>query len=295
VLPWLAAAGVLGFTLTQAWHLRGPASAEAGSRGAALAVDKGPLEIKLHGSTPTLAWSPDSARVAVASAFEYYGFSQRARRYRAHTGIYVVDPQRRTHRKVSKGQGYHPLWLDKRTVAWGHSPYELGTAGLYVARLSKRGARVRRVGTFKGVYHTRRANKGRAVVMYSGFPEYKRWVRVSLKTGTFTAVPGAARNSWNAPAKAVRSQCRQKVGAVRARITAGGRYLVETASQNVPVPGKAYQFYNYNRGGGRSSCSRKGHCGPVKPCLSPNGRWLAYVTPAGPAGRFALRVMRIPK
>jgi hypothetical protein len=294
-MSWLAGVAVLALAVIHAGYQLGPPPAGAAGRLSAVSGEKQPLVIKLHGSTPTLAWSPDSSRLAVASAYEYFGFGRLAKQHRATTGIYVVNPSRRKHRRVSRDQGYHPLWLDKRTVAWGHSPYELGTAGLYVARLSKRGARIRRVGTFKGVYHTRRAKSGRRVVMYSGFPEYKRWVTVNLKTGSFKPIPGGSRDSWSAPAKAVRSQCLQKMGKVRARVTTTGRFHLETASQNVPLPGTPFTFYNYNGSGRRRSCSRRGHCGPVKPCLSPNGRWLAYVTQGSTTGRFRLRVVKVPR
>lgn len=293
-----AALSTLALAALHAGALLHEPAARAGARsgGAITGAITSPFTLRLHGSTPTLAWSPDSKRVAVASGYEYYGFSGQVRRHSQTLGIYVVDPKRRKGRRISTDQGYHPLWLDKHTVAWGHSPYERGTPGLYVARLGGRTAKVRRVGTFKGVYHTRLARRRGHVLLYSGWPEYNRWVEVNVRNGRMSPSPaaGGSRDSWTAPPKAYVSQCRQRVGKIRTGVTPTGRFLLETATQNVAVPGIPFRFYNYNGTGTRRSCSAGGRCGPVMPCLSPDGKWLAYVTGSAHPGEFVFHVMAVP-
>lgn len=289
--------GLLGLTLHHARLLRTPPARAAVRAPAAVAE---PYSLRLHGSTPTMAWSPDGKRVAVASAFEYYGFGQIPKQLTGHTGIYVVDPAARSHWRVSTDQGYHPVWVDKDTLAWGHSPYEAGTPGLYVAALKGMQSSVRQVGTWKGVYHTGLATRGKRIVFFSGFPEYKGWVQVDLKTAALTPLAGAGAagkgaDSWVPPKGAMVSQCLQRAGGARAGISASGSFLLETRSQNVNVPSPPFLFYNYNGSGTGTSCDKAGHCGAVLPCLSPRGDSMAYVSPGGAKGVYTVTVMPVPR
>lgn len=293
----LAILGLLGLTAYHAALLGlAPGDARAGAK--IPASPSLPHSVRLHGSTPTLAWSPDGSRLAVASAFEYWGFDSVPKQLTGHTGIYVVDPATRTQWRVSTDQGYHPTWIDKNTLAWGHSPYEDGTPGLYVATLQGMKSSVRRVGTWKGVYHTGLAARGKQVVFFSGFPESKGWVQADLRTGALTPVAGAGAkgvDSWTPPKGVMTSQCLQRAGGARAGVTPAGAFLMETRSQNVQITELPFSFYNYNGSGKRTSCAVTGHCGPVLPCLSPRGDRMAYVSPGGATGTFTLTIMAVPR
>lgn len=293
----LALLGLLGMTIYHASLLgMAPGPAQAGAK--IPAPTQSPHTVRLHGSTPTLAWSPDGKRLAVASAFEYWGFESVPKQLTGHTGIYVVDPAARTQWRVSTDQGYHPTWVDKNTLAWGHSPYEDGTPGLYVATLQGMKSSVRRVGAWKGVYHTGLATRGGRVVFFSGFPESKGWVQADLRTGTLTPVVGASTKgvtSWTPPQGTMASQCLQQAGGARAGVTPSGAFLLETRSQTVQIPDAPFTFYNYNGSGRRTSCAVTGHCGAVLPCLSPRGDRVAYVSPGGATGTFTLTVMAVPR
>lgn len=287
--------------------LRKPA-ARAASRSAA---GNAATTIKLHGSTPTMAWSPDGKRLAFNAAFEYFGFRNERAQHGGKLGVFVLEVARGKIRRLTTNQGYHPLWLSSTRVAWGHSPYEHGKPGLYVARLQRRGKpRIKRIGKFKGVYHTLPGKKGR-VVFYSGWPEYKRWVWVKppsskthkLKVKVAKKKPprrppskkGYYRRprralSWKIP-KAVKDQCLQKAGGASVAVDASGNIQLTTPSQTVQIPQKAYIFHNY----GRSRCSVSGHCGPVRPCLSPKGKHLAYFSYKQNRSTYNLHVIEVPK
>ncbi|MDY0002424.1 MAG: hypothetical protein RBU30_14105 [Polyangia bacterium] len=297
VPPVIAALGILGLTAYHA-SILGMDQGEARAAGKIPAPSSLPHSLRLHGSTPTLAWSPDGSRLAVASSFEYWGFGNVPKQLTGHTGIYVVDPAARTQWRVSTDQGYHPVWVDKNTLAWGHSPYEDGAPGLYVATLQGMNSSVRRVGTWKGVYHTGLASRGGRVVFFSGFPEDKGWVQADLKTGNLTPLTGATAkgvDSWAPPKGAMTSQCLQQAGTAKTGVTPAGAFLLETRSQNVQIPDQPFLFYNYNGSGNRASCAKTGHCGAVLPCLSPRGDRLAYVSPGGAAGTYTVTVMPVPR
>lgn len=295
----LVTLGVLALALYHGYLLgHSPRSALAtGKGGVGLGGVTGPYTLRLHGSTPTLAWSPDSTRVAVAASFEYYGFGELPKKLASQTGIYVVDPARRTSWRVSQNQGYHPTWLNARTLAWGISPYEHGQEGLYVASLSGTSAKTRRLGALKGVYHLGLAAKSGRLLLYSGFPEDRGWVEVDPRTAAITARGGAGAKgvtSWNPPPGSRQAQCLQQVGKVRSSITSGGQILLETKSQNVMIPEAPFSFYTYNGTGRRRSCAAPGHCGPVAPCLSPKGDRVAYVSQGAQPGTFVLSIMDVP-
>jgi len=251
-----------------------------------------PVRITLHGSTPTMAWSPDSKRLAVNSAFEYYGFRRQLLKYRKHLGVYVVDLARRKTIRVTPNQGYHPLWLSKTRLAWGHSPYEAGKPGLFLASVTKRAGRVKRLGTYKGVYTTLLAKNGN-ILFYSGFPEYKRWVYANPRTGAVRATGQGGTSfgaGWSPPKALWKSQCLQKVGKTVASVNATTtRYLLKTANKSLLLPGKPYRY----RSAGAMGCRTTGTCGGVLPCVAPNGKRVAYFTQTATTGVFQLNVQQV--
>jgi hypothetical protein len=195
-------------------------------------------------------------------------------------------------------------------VGWGHSPYEKGTAGLYLATLGRR-IKVRRVGRFKGVYHTQAATRGR-ILMYSGWPEYKKWVYVNPRTGKMKpakarkrrrrrrppARPATKRSytttsSWTTPTGlAAKDQCKQQVGKISIQVDLHAGLRLTTTSQTLLVTRSHYIYSGYSLRRCRVASPR---CGPVRACLSPNGKFLAYFTHTSNRGQYQLNVIPVPR
>ena len=242
--------------------------------------------LRLHGSTPSLAWSPDSRRVVVNAAYSYYGHDEAIARHRDSLGIWVLGTGgERMH--VFGGQGYHPFWLGKDNVGWGHSRYEDGEPGLYTAPARPQ-APVRRIGRLEGIHRTLLARDGR-VLAYVGFPEYERWSLIDPDTGAVEPI-GELRevSSWKTPDKYARSQCRQQVGGARLIGVAEHGFVLQRAGQRWGLsPQGLFQF-----------SGRSGQSGPVRACLSPDGRWVALLSgpPQGAGGYAAeLRIAAVPR
>jgi hypothetical protein len=303
--PFVMVTAVITVGLCQVATMTFTRNAAAGPKSA-----RRTIRLTLHGSTPTMAWSPDSKRLAANAAYEYYGFRSEVSRNKSGLGVYVVTLKTGRSKRITANQGYHPLWINNNTVAWGHSPYEDGTPGLYIADLRRN--KVKRLGKYKGVYHTLFSTK-RRILFYSGWPEYKRWVLADVRTGRLKKVrvkrrrrrrpparPPSAKgswvtppgvSSWAPPAGKFKSQCLQKVGKVTAGASkARGVWLV-TKTQTVQLAPNAYMFYNY--GGSRCSVGAV-HCGAVKPCVSPNGRYVAFPTHAASTGNYQLNILPVP-
>lgn len=257
------------------------------------------IAVKLHGSTPSMAWSPDGKHLAFNAAFEYYGFSGQTRTYSGKLGIFALDVKKGKVRRITSMQGYHPLWLTNKVLAWGHSPYEKnGKAGLFMAKLKRKGTpKVKKVGSLKGVYHTLPAKK-KGVLLYSGFPEYKRWIRFHVRTKKITKVKTSGKrkgwgSSWSPPPGKYKNQCLQKVGNIRVKVdSSDGRIYLTTSSATIQLPHTSYSFHNY---GSKRSCSVTGHCGPMKACLSPKGKYVAYFASKQGKANYTLYVAPVPR
>lgn len=313
-LWWIAGAGALALLVAYQLATGGVGGDAAYAARKVRSSKSHTTTIKLHGSTPTMAWSPDGKRLAFNAAYEYYGFRTQRTNNAGHLGVFVYNTKRKKIRRVTSMQGFHPLWLTNTLMAWGHSPYEHGKSGLYTARLKRRGSpKVKRIGSFKGVYHTLPGKKKGRVVFYSGWPEYKRWVWVNIKKKKLQKIkkkvrrprqsppskkgssryrsPYRPNRSWDAPKGRYKNQCLQKVGKTSINMDSSGTITVTTATQNMQLPRRSYNFRNY----GRSGCPATGHCGPVKACLSPKGRHLAYFSSSGTKGAYYLHIMKVPK
>jgi hypothetical protein len=214
-------------------------------------------EWSVFGDTPTVAWSPDGARIAVAHQVNYLSAPDTS----GNSGIDVVDMRSGMPRRVHKGPGYHPVWLSNETIAFGCSTYECDNAeGLYL--LEK--GRAERV-LSRGVYHTRRAQSG-GVLFFSGFPEAEGWMLWDPATRAAEPVRGAKMNSWKPPAAALADQCPAQTRGRRVDVR-GGQIVVRDDET-----GKSHKLGAFPPW----KLEWPEDAGVIKPCLSPDGRYVVY-------------------
>ncbi len=214
-------------------------------------------EWSVFGDTPTVAWSPDGARLAVAHQVNYLSAPDTT----GNAGIDVVDIRNGTPRRVHQGPGYHPVWLSNETIAFGCSTYECNNdEGLY---LLQQGGRAERV-LSRGVYHTRRAQSG-GVLFFSGFPEDEGWMVWDPVTRQAQPVQGP-KSSWKPPVASLADQCPAKAGARRVGVVAG--QLIVRNDET----GKSHRLGAFPAW--KLSWPENG--GVIKPCLSPDGRYVVY-------------------
>lgn len=246
----------------------------------------------LHGNTPSMAWSADSSRLVVNAAYTYYGWRDQIEEHEHELGVYVVDPAKSSFVKVGAESGYHPLWLDPSTVAWGHSPYEHGAAGLYTSPADRR--EITRIGLMEGVYHTLPAKEG-GVLFWSGFPEDMGWASIEPAAQSPRSVPrpkGMSRedfkNSWKRPPGAFIDQC-AATGPGAPRVNFEGVWVVHSAGgEKMPLAGRPYVF-DYEGGPPKLPAPES----VVAPCLSPDGAWVAWLTHGGEKGDVVLQIKRL--
>ena len=266
---WLGAVLIMAFFVTQAGTI------VANIKG--LNTPDKMVDITLHGTTPTMSWSPNSDRLVINSAFHYYGDDHLINN--SNQGIYVIDVKTNKKTQIHNKQGYHPFWQDDQTLVWGHSPYEDGTAGLFKAN-EKGDWKVEKLGIFEGVYHTL-PGKNKDIIFWSGWPEYNEWVSYNPTKESITPLNLEGTSSWDTPSDHILNQCLQQVGTIRVRITENNLEL--TVNGKKLELGKTDPFiYSYN------------YSGPVKACLAPNGNYLAYIEKAT-EGDFKLSLVRIKK
>lgn len=268
--------------------LQGAAISEAGM-GPVLTV--GDTVFTLHGNTPSMAWSPDSSRLVVNSGYTYYGWEQQVTEHEAELGVWVVDPARSSFVKVSRQPGYHPLWLGNDQVAWGHSRYEHGDAGLYTSPADRRA--VTRIGLFDGVNHTLPAKEG-GILFFSGWPEDMGWSVVDPATGDPKVVSrprGTSkddhRSSWKRPKGLYVDQCAPSSSQVRVNFE--GRWRVyEEGEEPRTLKGQPYVF-DYDGGSPKLPAPES----VVWPCVSPDGQWVAWVSKGAQKGDLVLQIERL--
>ncbi|HHO49819.1 MAG TPA: hypothetical protein ENK18_02860 [Deltaproteobacteria bacterium] len=278
------ATGAVAVVVVGIVWLQGQAMTE---QGRAVAATQEHVRLTLHGSTPTMAWSPDGRRVAVSASYTYFGHEAAISSHRSELGIWVVDATSGEKRRISNEQGYHPIWLDDATVAWGHSPYEDGDDGLFVGMADE--LSVRRIGTMEGVYHTLPAKEG-GVLYWSGWPEEQGWMIADPATGLLSSAGvGAGVTSWQVPRNKVKSQCLQQVGKTRLMASRSGdepHWVIQSGGERHPLSMKPYVF-------GEDEFAPDEHKGMVRPCLSPDGKKVAFFV-AGEGETFGLRIGAVP-
>lgn len=272
---WAGAAALLGASWLQSL---------ATSDGTAIAAPSERVDITLHGGTPSMAWSPDSKRIAINAAYRYYGDEAQIERYRSELGVYVVDATTGAKVRVGTEQGYHPLWLDQNVVAWGNSLYEDGADGLWASPADR--SAPRRIGSVDNVHHTVRSKDGGIAF----FEMSHGWAVANPKTGAITRLPQAGRDSWVAPKDQTADQCLQQAnGAQLAQMEVEGkkRWVVRVGDQTHPLTPKPFAF------GVGDEWLPDGHKGLVRPCLSPDGQKVAFLVQED-GGGFRLRVGDVP-
>lgn len=236
--------------------------------------------LTLHGTTPTMSWSPNGARLVVNSGYHYYGEEGLLQAHADEQGIHVIDAQNGSHRHLHDQQGYHPFWLDDDTVGWAHSKYEEGSPGLYTADVGAK-AKATRHGTFEGVHNAYRGKEG-GIVMYLGWPDSEGWVVYDPETDK--RKPLDRSSSWTPPEDA-EDQCLQKVGQVSVTTSASG-LQIDVGGEKIEHKAPVFS-YTY------SGCTGE-HCGPVSACLSPNGRYVAYFKAGKEQASYTVEVLALP-
>ncbi|MBU0549855.1 hypothetical protein KKF91_06060 [Myxococcota bacterium] len=240
-------------------------------------------QLTLHGNTPTLAWSPDSKKIVTNEAWDYMVTPKTP------TSVKVLEVESVKVTQLSKVQGYHPFFIDDDTVVWGHSQYEEpGEPGLFKSKVSA--PSVERITALKGVNHTLPAKNGQ-ILLFSGWPDNNDWIFVNPQTYAITPHPipvakGEWIKSWDYPKELVKDICIQKVGDVSVK-TDLNAISVTLAGKEIKLAGKPYR-YEYDGADAH-------HKGPVKACLSPDGRHVAYFAdgPRGDQSEYTLKVVKL--
>ena len=249
-------------------------------------------ELSLHGSTPTMSWSPDSSRVVSNSSFEYYGFDELIEKRREDLGIYVLDVATGKSQKIYKEQGYHPFWVSPDRIGWGHSGYEDGTDGLFFSELEKpKVEKIKNKNIKHGVFHTVMGKDGKILFWknsgwHSFEPKTKKveWLETKREESKSWGA------SWDLPEELVQNQCLQKVDDVEVYIK-NGYYSLKTSKGEVTVTrDDPFKFFNY----GYNTCEvDPSHCGYVKACLSPDKNFLSYFIRAEGRTGYTLKIIDI--
>ena len=281
-VPALIVVSVLAVVLAQ---LGGLGTATGGGQQITLAPV---ATLRLHGSTPCLAWSPDGRRVVVNAAFGGYGEEGLMREHAREVGVHVLEVNRGRHVPIPFPKALHPFWLNHQEVGWVNDSGG-DRAGLFRARLGATAA-VEKVGRFESAHRAHLGRNGKILARLSSSKESPAWYWVHPRTGqsetAFGRVaPDKRPGSWDTPSAVIADQCPSKVGSVQARADATGIQL-QMNDQSYRLAGKAPFVY---RGYGPD-----GHMGPIQPCLSPDGKHLAYLTASDDAHAYSLEVVRVP-
>ncbi|MEL6545635.1 MAG: hypothetical protein AAFQ82_13470 [Myxococcota bacterium] len=251
------------------------------------------MRFALHGSTPTLAWSPDGSKLLMNAAYEYFGFDEEEKRDFDELGIFVVDTKSGKKRRLWSKPGYHPLWLGDAQIAWGVSSYEdHNNAGLYLATLEGDDTVARRVEAApQHVLNTRPA-KGSGVVYFTDdWNGSSGWFRYDPREDRVSEVAKGDRQfgaSWFPPKQHVDNQCPQSVEDVSVSVSSEG---VTVRSEKYP-DGKVLSAEGPLRFEPQAgSCdSTDAFCGPIMPCVSPDGRSVALIKKGDSRGKLEVEI-----
>jgi len=244
------------------------------------------FSLSLHGSTPTLAWAPDSKRLAFNSAFQAFDDAAETGPAKSSAGVYVWEVGEKAAARVSREPGYHPSFTDATTLAWSNSGYDWGQDGIFTADLKAKGAAPKRLLEVEWVSRVAPA-KDRDLLYHAG----SGWRAINPKTGTMSAAfpqcesadehdfdPACEQGAWDLPHHLVADQCLKEVTNLSLRVLDGKVVeLTETADDSEKsrrFDEKPLYIFKHDY--------KEGAAGPVGPCLSPDGTKVAWVA-AGPA------------
>lgn len=250
------------------------------------------MTFPLHGSTPTLAWSPDGKKLLMNAAYEYYGFDKEEERDLDVVGLYVVDVESGERRRVWSKQAYHPLWLSNDQIAWGVSEYEdHEDAGLFIATLDGEDTVARKVKTpDENVLNTQPAKGGGVLFFADNWTDQAAWYRYDPREDRVTEVAKGEREygaSWYPPSQYVDDQCMQSVEDVDVRVNDGVTVRSEAHPEGKELSSTPPFKFEPMAG----SCDTlEGKCGPVLPCVAPTGRHVALIKGEQESGKLTVEV-----
>lgn len=262
-------------------------------RGRPAATDR--ASYPLHGSTPSLAWSPDGRRLVVNAAYEYFGFDAEAERDADVLGIHVLDVARGTFTRVWDKPGHHPVWINGNQLAWGVSEYESysNEAGLFIGNLDGAELTVRRVDDAKdSVLNTHSARAGGVLFFAENWTDEAAWKRYDPREDRVSQVVTASANtgeSWRVPQKHVLSQCQQAVEGVVVSVDDDQVFVERNGEKKVLLEAPPMKFSPMAEGG----CDNADRCKPVLPCVSPDGKHVALIRSTETRGVLSLELFTL--
>ena len=252
------------------------------------------VNLVLHGSTPTMSWSPDSKRLVANSdsGEEYYD----ERGPSVGQGIYVINAETAKVQQLFFHAGFHPVWVGTERVAWVASSYDpSGLAGLFTADLSTERVVARRVLRNPYTYTATPVDDRRLLVWMYDHDDtgVDGWAYVDVDTKNVETADDVPEGStWEPPNKYVDRQCLQTVGDVKVKTTEK-EITVTVGGKKTVVSTAPFQFRHWMCD---SDDSDSKYCGPVRACLSPDGSKLAYTSqPEDHTGKHGLKVVKVPR
>lgn len=257
------------------------------------------VNIVLHGSTPSLAWSPDSKRLVTNSTSPDDGGASRPAS--GQDGIYIVNVASATVEQIYFNPGYHPVWVGNDRVAWVTSSFDVSDqqSGLYTVDLSREPVIARRVMKSSAVYTSVPVDDERLLVWRYGWEVDEEegedgWHYVTPSTRAVEKASDVhASSNWEPPKKYRDRQCLQSVGGISVRTTPDQIALVNN-HKSLVVSTAPFRYRHWLCEDPKENDGK--YCGPVRACLSPDGSKLAYVaaTDSG-TGSFGIKVVKVPR
>ncbi len=259
---------------------------------AQLAAASAKMTFPLHGSTPTLAWSPDGKKLLMNAAYEYYGFDKEEERDFDVMGLFVVDVETGERRRLWSKQAYHPLWLSNDQIAWGVSEYEdHENSGLFVATLDGDDTIARKIETpDENVLNTQPAKGGGVLFFADNWTDKAAWYRYDPREDRVSEVAKGDREygaAWYPPAQYVEDQCVQAVEDVEVRVNGAVVVQSEKYQEGKELAREAPFAFEPMAG----SCDTlEGKCGPILPCVAPTGKHVALIKGLEESGKLEVEV-----
>jgi len=223
------------------------------------------------GDTVSLSWSPDSRHVLFNSAYAAAGsladYDPGYQAVEGTLGVYVANATDGLVTRVSE-QRYHPAWVNDETVVSACTPWDTCESGVHLTSL----AGVSDALSSMAAMHTLPGSDSSHFYFFDA--DAYQWSRYTLDP---VGIEGAVstNGSWDPPSEAG-DQCVQQVGDTRVSVQAGLGLFVQVgdgaAVRIDPSPPFIFEGPGYYVAGIDDP-----HSGPIEPCLSPDGRRVAYV------------------